>query len=80
MTIIQDVNKLKMLQNLAKTYSGEHVKMPQVTVDTSKSIVIKSEDELAVHADGELIGCNLKEVEINILPKAIKFVVPKKNN
>jgi len=80
LTIIQDVNKLKMLQNLAKTYSGEHVKMPQVTVDTSKSIVIRSEEELAVHADGELIGCNLKEVKINILPKAIKFVVPKKNN
>jgi len=80
LTIIQDVNKFKMLQNLAKTYSGEHVNMPQVTVDTTKSIVIKSEDELAVHADGELIGCNLKEVEINILPKAINFVVPKKNN
>jgi len=80
LTIIQDVNKLKMLQNLAKTYSGEHVKMPQVKVDTSKSIVIRSEEELAVHADGELMGCNLKEVEINILTKAIRFVVPKKNN
>lgn len=77
LNIIQDVNKLKILQNLMKAYSGEHVNMPEVTVDTCKSVVIKSDDGLAVHADGELISCNLKEIEIEIIPKAIKFIVPK---
>jgi len=76
LNIIQDVNKLKILQNLMKAYSGEHVNMPEVTVDTCKSIAIKSDDGLAVHADGELISCNLKEIEIKIIPKAIKFIVP----
>jgi diacylglycerol kinase (ATP) len=80
LNIIEDVNKLKILQNLVKAYSGEHVNMPQVRTDTCKSVVIKSEDGLAVHADGELIGCELKEIKIHIIPKAIKFVVPKKNN
>jgi diacylglycerol kinase (ATP) len=80
LNIIQDVNKFKILQNLVKAYSGEHVNMPQVTMDTCKSIVLKSDDGLAVHADGELISCNLKEVNIHILPKAIEFVVPKTLN
>ena len=80
LNIIQDVNKLKIIQNLVKAYSGDHVNLPEVTTDTCKSIVIKSEDGLAVHADGEIISCNMKEIKINIIPKAIKFVVPKKNN
>lgn len=80
LNIIQDVNKFKILQNLVKAYSGEHVNMPEVTIDTCKSIVLKSDDGLAVHADGELISCNLKEVNIHILPKAIEFVVPKTIN
>ncbi len=80
LNIIQDVNKLKILQNLVKAYSGEHVNMPQVTVDKCKSIVVRSEDGLAVHADGELISCNMKEIKIHIIPKAIKFVVPNKHN
>lgn len=54
--------------------------MPEVTVDTCKSVVIKSEDGLAVHADGELISCNLKEVNIKIIPKAINFVIQKNTN
>ena len=54
--------------------------MPEVTVDKCKSIVIKSDDGLAVHADGELISCNLNEVDIKIIPKAINFVIPKDIN
>ena len=54
--------------------------MPEVTMDKCKSIVLKSDDGLAVHADGELISCNLKEINIHILPKAIEFVVPKTIN
>jgi YegS/Rv2252/BmrU family lipid kinase len=77
LNIIQDVNKFKILQNLLKAYSGEHVNMPEVTVDKCKSIVVKSDEGLAVHADGELISCKLTEVNIQIIPKAIKFVVPK---
>lgn len=77
LNIIQDVNKLKILRNLIKAYSGEHVKLAEVKVDRCKSIRIKSERGLAVHADGELLGCNINELNINIIPKAIKFVVSK---
>lgn len=80
LTIIQDVNKFKILQNLVKAYSGKHVYMPQVKVDTCKSVQIKSENGMAVQADGELISCNLKELKIDIIPKAIKFVTPKEIN
>ena len=80
LNIIQDVNKFKILQNLVKAYSGEHVNLPEVTIDKCKSIVVKSDKGLAVHTDGELISCNLKEINIHIIPKAIKFVVPKTIN
>lgn len=80
LNIIQDVNKLKILQNLLKAYSREYVNMPQVTIDKCKSIVINSENGLAVHADGELISCNMKEIKIEIIPNAIDFIVPEKNS
>jgi len=80
LNIIQDVNKFEILQKKVKSYSGVHVNMPQVTIDKGKSIVVKSDDGLAVYVDGQLIICNLKEVNIHIIPKAIKFVVPKTIN
>ena len=49
-------------------------------MDKSTDISIQSEEGFACHADGELIGLKLNEIKIKILPKAIKFVVPKKNN
>lgn len=77
LNIIYDVNKLKILRNLIKAYSGEHVKLPEVKVDRCTSFSVNSENGLAVHADGELLGCNINELNINIIPKAIKFVVQK---
>jgi len=77
LNIIKDVNKFKVISNLLKAYSGNHVNNPMVIYDKCKQIEFKSEMGFAVHADGELISSNLNELQVKIIPEAIKFVVPK---
>jgi len=77
LNIIRDLSKIEVYQNLLGVYSGNHIKLPQVTVDRTKHLMIESEEGFAVHIDGELLSLNIKSLEVKIIPKALDVVVPK---
>lgn len=77
LNIIRDLSKIEVYQNLLGVYSGNHIKLPQVTVDRTKQLLIESEEGFAVHIDGELLSLNIKSLEVKIVPKALDVVAPK---
>jgi len=67
---ISEMGLVKRLLNLSKVYSGNHLLSPGFSVRRCKDIKIRSEIEIALEADGELLGNS--PFNIQILPAAIR--------
>ncbi|MBN2364796.1 MAG: diacylglycerol kinase family lipid kinase [Calditrichaeota bacterium] len=72
--IIHALSKREVFLNLPKAITGAHVTMPQVKMIRTDKLEIRSEEGIAVHADGELLGMNLKNLDISIMPQALEVV------
>ena len=72
--IIDPLKKWEVIWHLPKVLKGKHLAMPQVQSLRSNKIEIFSEEGIALHADGELLGLNLKEIKISILPRALEVI------
>ncbi|GAB4366814.1 MAG: diacylglycerol kinase family lipid kinase [Calditrichia bacterium] len=72
--IIHALKKREVFWHLPKVFHGGHVKMRQVEMFRTNSLRVVSEKGIAAHADGELLGMNLKDLEIQILPEALEVI------
>ena len=73
--IIRALSKKEVLLNLPKAIHGKHTELEQVEMLRSDKVVIRSEKGIAVHADGELLGMDLKNLDISVLPAALEVVI-----
>lgn len=72
--LVQNMPKRSIIKNLIKVYSGKHKEDPRVEMVRTKQITIRSDKGVAVHADGELLSLNMKELAIEILPNCIELI------
>ncbi len=72
--IIHALNKRNIFLNLPKAMKGKHLSMTQVEMLKTDKLKVTSDRGIAVHADGELLGMNLKELDISILPAALEVI------
>jgi len=75
--IIRGLSKKEVFLNLPKAVKGNHTNMEQVEMMRTDQLEILSEDGIAVHADGELLGMELKDLKISILPQILEVVYHK---
>ena len=47
---------------------GEHLGARGVHVHRGRRVVVTSQDPLPIHADGEIVGEGVREIEIELLP------------
>ena len=73
--VIDDQNRLKLLRDLPKAIKGEHISLSYVKTFQTKEIVVSSLSLLLAHADGEILES--KEYKLEILPKALKVILPR---
>jgi diacylglycerol kinase (ATP) len=71
--IVDDITKPDFLISLPRLYKGTHLTHPHVQMKRAKEIEVDSKQQMALQADGELLG----EVpaRIRILPSALKILV-----
>jgi YegS/Rv2252/BmrU family lipid kinase len=74
LTIIQNLKKLEVYQNLLGVFSGKHIYLEQVTTGRTNKLSLHSDEGFAAHVDGELISLSLNSLEVELLPKALKVV------
>lgn len=74
LTIIRNLKKLEVLQNLLGVFSGKHIYLEQVTTGRASKISLYSDEGFAAHVDGELLSLSLNSLEVELLPKALKVV------
>ncbi|MHA1358954.1 MAG: diacylglycerol/lipid kinase family protein [Candidatus Helarchaeota archaeon] len=76
---IQDASRWKLLRNIGKIYSGEHLQMPETTEHKpSKQVRLVSEDPVFLDLDGEQVGKGI-EYEFEIIPRALPVLTGKTN-
>jgi YegS/Rv2252/BmrU family lipid kinase len=68
--LIHDMNTGQRMLNLSKVYSGSHILSPHFSVIRCKRLQIRSDIEISLEADGEILGNS--PFDIQILPSAIK--------
>jgi diacylglycerol kinase (ATP) len=74
LTIIQNLKKLEVYQNLLGVFSGKHIYLEQVTTGRTNKLSLHSDAGFAAHVDGELLSLSLNSLEVELLPKALKVV------
>ena len=74
---IGKVSRAMMLRLVPEVMQGTHGRFKQVRMGTCKKMSIVSDKPLYIHADGEIytsFGSNLRKVDFDILPKALRVV------
>jgi YegS/Rv2252/BmrU family lipid kinase len=72
-TIIKKMTKFQVIKNVSKLYDGSFIHLPQVRITRGKKVVVESEPEIALEADGEILGNS--PFEIDIIPRSVKIVI-----
>ncbi|MFZ0391640.1 MAG: diacylglycerol kinase family protein [Calditrichia bacterium] len=72
--IIHGLKKREVFQNLVKAIKGNHTQMRQVSMERTDRLKMQCQQGIAVHADGELLGMDIHEMEITVLPAALEVI------
>jgi YegS/Rv2252/BmrU family lipid kinase len=70
--VIGDVDKLDLLVNLPRAFTGTHLEHAKVAVYRVPSVTLDSDDGVLVQADGEVVG--LLPVHVDVLPQALRLL------
>ena len=73
-TIVDNINKFKILRFIGKYKKGEVDGMPFVHREKCQSFTIKSTENVPVNLDGEIF--EEKEITFSIVKNAVKFLIP----
>lgn len=73
-TIVENINKFKILKFIGKYKKGEVDGMPFVHREKCQSFTIKSTENVPVNLDGEIF--EEKEITFSIVKNAVKFLIP----
>ncbi len=78
MTVIKDVTKLVVLKEVAKVFSGKHIRHHKIDTMKTKKAVINTKEKVFLEIDGETTG--FSPFEFSVIPKKIKVVIDKENS
>ncbi|MBO8141551.1 MAG: diacylglycerol kinase family lipid kinase [Firmicutes bacterium] len=72
--IVGDMGKIDTLLTLPRVFTGAHLRHPKVTYARARSVTVDGPAELAIQADGELIGHLPATFELK--PQALPMLLP----
>lgn len=70
--IIQELSKTKFLLNIPKAIKGTHGCLREVKMFKTNKIIVRSDKNLFVHLDGEVLLEPIKEIEAEVLPRSLE--------
>ena len=75
--IVTNVSRTMMFRLVPEFMNGTHPRFKQIRMGSFKKMSLTSDLPLYIHADGEIFtsfGSNLKKIDVEILPEALKVV------
>ena len=72
--LIAGLSRPQILGLVPHVMKGTHVDKKPVQMKRARRIVITSPEPLPVHADGEILGTDLRRLEIDVLPGRLSLL------
>lgn len=73
--VVSELPKWKILLLLPTAFAGKHVKYRGVDIFRCRNVVVKTEEKLPVHTDGEPVAVS-DRMEAGLLKEQIRLIVP----
>jgi diacylglycerol kinase (ATP) len=71
---VDDKNILQILSLMPRVMRGKHHNVPGVKFFREKALTITAEEPFFVHADGEIVGANVRRVEIGLISSKLTVI------
>lgn len=69
------MSRLRILEFLPKAMQGTHIHEPEVTMSRARRVVVRSDDDLVAHVDGEIVCTAAHSLEMEIVPHSLQVIV-----
>lgn len=64
----------KVVQLIPQVMRGTHVGDPSISIHQGRRVTITSEEPLPIHADGEVIGAGVREIEMRVVADRLRVL------
>ena len=71
---VDDKNILEILSLMPRVMRGKHHNVPGVKFFKEKRLTISADEQFYVHADGEIVGANVRRVEIGLYSSQLNVI------
>lgn len=75
--IVEDISVMRSIMLLPRVRSGGHIGMTEVTYRRVRSLHVDTDRGLPVHADGEILSLQARDLQIDVRPESLQVVVPR---
>lgn len=75
--IVEHISTLRSIMLLPKVRSGKHVNMDEVVYERVRGLHVDTDRGLPVHADGEILSLQARDLQIQVRPGSLRVVIPK---
>jgi len=69
------MGRLKILEFLPKAMQGTHIHEPEVTMSRAQRVIVRSENDLVAHVDGEIVCTAAHRLDVEIIPRSLRVIV-----
>jgi len=70
--VVGDVDRIELLVNLPRVFAGTHLGHAKVAIYRVPSLLLESDEDALVQADGEVVG--RLPAQVNVLPRALRLI------
>jgi len=74
--IVEDISVLRCISLMPRVRSGDHIGMDEVTYVRTEGIHIDSDRGLPMHADGEILSRQARNIRVDVEKAVLPVVVP----
>lgn len=74
--MVPKVSRMRIARILPRLFSGTHVDDPNVQYVRTRELSVESEPGTPLHADGEVLGEDLRRLRFAIVPDALEVLLP----
>lgn len=70
--VVGDVDRIELLVNLPRVFAGTHLGHAKVAIYRAPSLLLESDEDALVQADGEVVG--RLPAQVDVLPRALRLI------
>ena len=72
--LIDNINVPTILRLMPRVMRGKHLDAPEAKFFQTKEITFECDRDFFVHADGQIVGRNVRSVHVELMPKALRVI------